>query len=67
MERINNNNGSPATVSLLDSSGSSLTEHIFANALSNLENSSCSDEDDVRFKDEDDYHHNGADNTSRIS
>lgn len=56
MERINTNSGAedPATVSSLNSSGSSLTEHIFANALSNLEGSSCSD-DDVQFKDEDIY------------
>lgn len=47
MEKINTNNGEadPATVSSLNSSGSSLTEHIFANALSNLEDSSCSDDD----------------------
>ena len=65
MERINTNYGveDPATVSSLNSSGSSLTEHIFANALSNLEDSSCSD-DDVQFKDEDIYQN---ENTSRIS
>ena len=58
MDKINQGtNFNNATVSSLDSSGSSLTEQIFANALSNLENSSCSEDDDVQFK-EDEYENN---------